>query len=144
MEHLSIDWEDHTKKHESSHKLFDEKAHPILSLKESWWKLRLIMTWSEFPNGGTTTLKEILMPVEVNKPKRAGLWESQSGIQIGQLTIWIRLFMIEKLKQSSPGLSFPPAYVSQSLWWMLWNSSKTNTLADGLIERTSYMWDEIA
>ena len=43
---------------------------------------------------------------------------------------------MEKLYQSSPGLSVPPEYVSQSLQWTL-KSPKTNTLADGLIERTS-------
>ena len=32
-----------------------------------------------------------------NKSKRAGLWESQSGIQIGKLTICLRSFEIEKL-----------------------------------------------
>ena len=31
------------------------------------------------------------------KSKRAKLWESQSGIQVGKLTIWMRLFEIEKL-----------------------------------------------
>ena len=91
--------------------------------------------------------------------------------------MWVRSFAIEKLQKSSPGLSVPPEYVSQSLWWT-WtllapisqngqtysnNSSanclsvfehfrglaaerlkfpKTNTLADGLIERTWSMLDE--
>ena len=35
--------------------------------------------------------------VRRNKSKRAGLWESQSGIQVGKLTIWVRSFEIEKL-----------------------------------------------
>ena len=44
---------------------------------------------------------------------------------------------------SSPGLSVSPEYVSQSFWCML-KSPKTNTLADGLIKKTSSMLDEIA
>ena len=34
---------------------------------------------------------------EINKSKRAGPWEPQSGIRVGKLTIWLRLFEIEKL-----------------------------------------------
>ena len=41
------------------------------------------------------------------------------------------MFEIEKLQQSSPDLSVPPQ-----------KSPKTNTLADGSIERTSSMLDE--
>ena len=40
-------------------------------------------TWSEFPNGGKAIVEEILVIEEINKSKRAGLWESQSGIQVG-------------------------------------------------------------
>ena len=76
-----------------------------------------------------------------NTSNRAGLWESQSGIRLGKLTIWVRSFETEKLWQSSPGLSVPPEWVSQSLWWTL-KSPKTNTLADGLIKRISSMLDE--
>ena len=36
-----------------------------------------------------------------NKSKRAGLWESQSGIHVKKLIIWVRLFGVEKLYQSS-------------------------------------------
>ena len=54
-------------------------------------------TWLEFPNAGKAIVEQILAPEERNKFKRAGLWESQSGIQVGKLTIWIRLFEIEKL-----------------------------------------------
>ena len=48
------------------------------------------------------------MSEEINKSKRAGLWESLSGIQVGKLTVWVRSFEIEKLQQSLPGLSVPP------------------------------------
>ena len=39
-------------------------------------------TWSEFPNGGKVIVEQILASEEINKSKRAGLWESQSGIQV--------------------------------------------------------------
>ena len=53
--------------------------------------------WSEFPNGGKAIVEQILASEERNKSKRAGLWESQSGIRVGKLTIWVRSFEIEKL-----------------------------------------------
>ena len=65
-------------------------------------------TWSEFPNGRKAIVEQILASEERNKSKQAGLGESQSVIQVGKLTIWVRLFEIEKIYQSSPGLSFPP------------------------------------
>ena len=46
-------------------------------------------TWSEFPNGGTAIVEQILVSEEIGKSKRAGLWDSQSGIQVGKLTIWV-------------------------------------------------------
>ena len=64
-------------------------------------------TWSEFPNGGKTIVEQILVSEDINKFKTAGLWESQSGMQVGKLTIWLRLFEIEKIQQSSPDLSVP-------------------------------------
>ena len=54
-------------------------------------------TWSEFHNGGKAVVEEILASEEKNKFKIAGLWESQSGIHVGKLTIWVRSFDIEKL-----------------------------------------------
>ena len=53
-------------------------------------------TTSEFLSGGKAIVEEILMSEEINKTKRAGLWESQSGIQVGKLTIWVRSSEIEK------------------------------------------------
>ena len=32
-------------------------------------------TWSEFSNGGKSIVEQILVSEEINKPKRAGLWE---------------------------------------------------------------------
>ena len=52
-------------------------------------------TWSEFPNGGKAIVEEILVIEEINKSKRAALWESQSGSQVGKLTILLRLFEIK-------------------------------------------------
>ena len=44
-------------------------------------------TWSEFPNGAKAIAEQILAQEDRNKSKRAGLWESQSGIQEGKLII---------------------------------------------------------
>ena len=54
-------------------------------------------TWSEVPNGWKTTEEQILTWEEMNKSKRAGLWESQSGMWVGKLAISVRSFEIEKL-----------------------------------------------
>ena len=40
MKHLLNDHEDRLSQHENNHKLCNEKGHPLLSLKESQWKLR--------------------------------------------------------------------------------------------------------
>ena len=64
--------------------------------------------WSEFPNGGKAVVEQILASEERKKSKRAGLWESHSGIRVGKLAIWERSFEIEKLEQSSPGRSVAP------------------------------------
>ena len=54
-------------------------------------------TWSSFPNRGKAIIDQTLASEEWNISKRAGLWDSQSGFQVGKLTIWVRLFEIEKL-----------------------------------------------
>ena len=53
--------------------------------------------WSEFPNGGKAIIEQILASEETNVSRRAGLWESQSGIRVGKLTIQVRSFEIQKL-----------------------------------------------
>ena len=53
--------------------------------------------WSELRNIGKATVEQILVPEEKNEFKRAGLWESQSGIWVWTLTIRVRSFEIEKL-----------------------------------------------
>ena len=50
--------------------------------------------WSEFSNEGKTIVEHILALEEINKSKRAGLLESQSGIQVGKLAIRVRSFGI--------------------------------------------------
>ena len=54
-------------------------------------------TWSEFSNGGKAIVEQILASEEKNKSKRAGLWELQSGIQVGKSTICVRSFETEKI-----------------------------------------------
>ena len=46
-------------------------------------------TWSENPNGRKAIEEQILAPEERKQSKRAGLWESQSGIQVEKLLIWV-------------------------------------------------------
>ena len=43
--------------------------------------------WSEFRNEGKVILEQILVSEEINKSKWAGLWELQSWIWVGKLTI---------------------------------------------------------
>ena len=71
-----------------------EMNHPILSFDGKSMKTET--TSSEFPNGWKAIAEQILLSGEMSKSKRAELWESQSGIQVGKLTIWVRLFEIEK------------------------------------------------
>ena len=89
MEHFLNVHKDHPNQPEKSHKLYDETGHLVLSLMESQWKLRR-QTWSEFPNGGKSIAEQILASKDRNKSKRTGLWESQSGIQVGKLNLWVR------------------------------------------------------
>ena len=70
MEHLSNDHEDHSNKHEISHKLCNETGHPVLSLLESQWKVRQhvrISRWRE------SHCRRKLVSKEMNKSKRGGL-----------------------------------------------------------------------
>ena len=51
MEHLSNDHKDYPNQQNNSHKLSDERRHPVLSLVESQWKLQdnhiRITQWKE-------------------------------------------------------------------------------------------------
>ena len=75
MEHLSNDHENNPNQHKNSHKLCNERKYPVLSLLESQQKLR---------NGGKAIVEQILKLEEINKSKRAGLKESQTGKQVGK------------------------------------------------------------
>ena len=49
-------------------------------------------TWSEFPNEEKVIVEQMLASEERSKSKRAGLWEWQSEIRVGKLSIWVRSF----------------------------------------------------
>ena len=106
----SLTWSHSTKFTSSSQstKLID--IFPGPSLK---WFMKIVsismkilcntMKWisqREFPSGGKAIVEQILASEDINKSSGAGLWESQSGIWLGKLTIWARL--------SSGGLSVSP------------------------------------
>ena len=55
------------------------------------------VTWPEIPNGGKAIVEQIIASKKRKKSKRARIRESQSGIQLGKLTIWKRSFETEKL-----------------------------------------------
>ena len=54
---------------------------------------------------GKAIIEEILH-VRRKKSKRGGVWESQSGIRVGKIPIWVRSSEIRKLWQSSPVYQF--------------------------------------
>ena len=86
----------HPSLHKNSQKLYDEKRHPLFSLKEDQWKWRQQHD-QNFSNGAKATVEQILTLEE----RREILWESQWGILVGKLTIRVRSFeIITKLKQS--------------------------------------------
>ena len=74
MEHVSNDHEDRPNQHENSQKLCDETGHPVL--------IKAIVD-------------QTLASEEINKSKRAGLWEPQWVIRVGKLIIWERSFEIK-------------------------------------------------
>ena len=62
-------------------------------------------TRSEFPNGGKAILEQILVSKEINKSKRSVRVAVRDPRKINHLR---KVIEIEKLYQSSPGLSVPP------------------------------------
>ena len=72
-------------------------GHHVFSLLENE-----TTTWSEFPNRGKAIVEQILALEEINKSKRAGLWESQSGIRVEKLTISDRKIVTEFTSLSVP------------------------------------------
>ena len=92
MEHLSHDRKDHLNQHKNSNKQCDETEHPVVNLMESQWKLRQQLDQNFLIEG-----KPLYNKYRRKKSKSAGLWQSQSRIQVGKLTMWVRSFEIEKL-----------------------------------------------
>ena len=68
--------------------------------------------WSKFSNAGKATVEQILQSKERNKCERANC--TKSRILAGKSIIWVRLFEIEKLWYSSPGLSVLLEYASKA------------------------------
>ena len=91
MEHLSNDHEDCPNQHENIHKPHDKMGHPAVIFTENLWKQTT--RWSEFPNGKKAIVEQIL-PSEGRNSKEQD-FESQSGIQVGKLTICVRTFEIK-------------------------------------------------
>ena len=87
MEHVSNDHKDHPNLCKNSDKQHDEMWHPIVDMMESQRKLRQ-------SHDRKANLEQILVPKEINKSKKAGLRELQSGIQVGKLTISLKSFEI--------------------------------------------------
>ena len=98
MDHLSNDHKDRPNQHKNSHKLCDETGHLTLHLVESQWKLRQQHD-QIFPMEGKP-LEQILALEGIDKSKRAGLLESQSGIKLGKLIIRVRSFEITRSTSS--------------------------------------------
>lgn len=75
-------------------KVCNEKGHPFLNLKGSQWKLR-----DQCHNFQRVkaTVEQILGLEELNQFKETWLWVSEAGVLIGKITIWERLFEIQKL-----------------------------------------------
>ena len=69
MEHLSNNQEDHPNQHENSHKLCNERGHPIVNFEGNSMETETIT--SEY--GGEAIVEQILASEERNKSKRAGL-----------------------------------------------------------------------
>ena len=70
MEHLSNDHEDYPN---------DASCFQFIGMSMETERT----TWSEFASEGKAIAEQMLESEEINKSKRAGLWESQSGIWVG-------------------------------------------------------------
>ena len=105
-----------------------------------WWKVNgncesnmiRISQWRE------AIVEQTLASEERSKSKKAGLCESQSGILVGKLTIWVRPFETEFTRLISSNRISKPVLI------MVFKVSKDKYIsADGSIERTSSMLDDI-
>ena len=93
MEHLSDDHKDHPNQYKNSHKQWNGVSRCEFDGKSMETETT---TWFEFPSGEKAIAEQILVSEEINKSKRAGLWESQSGIHVGKLNIWETSFEIKR------------------------------------------------
>ena len=82
-------------------------------------------------------VKQIVTSEEINKSKSTGLWESQSGIRVVKLTIWVRSLEIENYNRDHQVYQFHQDRLASHH-----DETPTNTLADKLIKRTSSVLDE--
>ena len=85
-------------------------------------------TWSEFPNEEKVIVEQMLASEERSKSKRAGLWEWQSEIRVGKLSIWVRSFEFTR-SISSTRIGKPVLMIDIKV-------------SKELIKRTSSMLDE--
>ena len=64
-----------------------KRGIPFLSLTQSQWKLKQSNDLKFLMEEKPMTVEQTLASEEINKSKRGGLQEPQSGIQVGKLTI---------------------------------------------------------
>ena len=72
-------------------KLSDELGYPHCEFNGKSMETETT-TWSEFSNEGKAIKEQILASKEMNSKEQA--CENRSGIQVGKLVIWVRLFEI--------------------------------------------------
>ena len=87
--------------------------------------------------------EQIIAPEERKKSKRAGLWESHTEFWVGKLTIWAKSFEFKIFNRVHQVYHFHQNRFASPNDESQRKSPRTNTLADGLTERTSSMLDEI-
>ena len=86
-------------------------------------------TWSELPRGAKNSTEQSPGSEVRNRSNRPGLRVSESGMRVGKSTIWVRSWVIAKLKEYSPGWSDSRECFIYSILCTL-KSPKTNTLAE--------------
>ena len=64
------------------------------------------ITWSKSPNGGKAIVEQILVLEEINKSKRARLWESVWD-RIRKVNYLSKVIWVRNIITSSSGLSVP-------------------------------------
>ena len=136
MEHLSNDHKNHPNNHKNSHEIYNKTRHPVLSLMESQWKLRQQhdqnFQWRERhcrTNTSARRQKQIQNSRTVKVPVRD--WSSKVN------------HLSRSFKKNYNTVHQVYQFDKSRLASHLMDIKVTNTLADGLIGRTSSMLDEI-